>query len=89
MLPWSVRPKSARRFSEEACAGNESLRKQVEALLAAHEEAGSFIENPAMQVEARGVAADQGVTGAELRAGESISHYCDGLRATTRAIRRC
>jgi hypothetical protein len=42
-------------FLDDACAGDESLRKQVEALLAGHEQAGSFIESPAMEVEARGV----------------------------------
>lgn len=31
-------------FLDDACARDESLRKQVEALLAAHEQAGSFIE---------------------------------------------
>ena len=62
-------------FLDEACAGDESLRKQVEALLAAHEEAGSFIESPAMEVEARGVAADQEDTGEKLANGETVSHY--------------
>ena len=33
-------------FLDEACAGDESLRRQVEALLAAHDEARSFIERP-------------------------------------------
>src|SRR5437016_12614920 len=62
-------------FLAEACAGDEWLRRQVEALLAAHEEAGSFIERPAMEVEARGLAADEGTTEAELAVGESFSHY--------------
>ena len=43
-----------RAFLDEACGGDESLHKQVKALLAADEEAGSFIERPAMEVEARG-----------------------------------
>jgi tetratricopeptide (TPR) repeat protein len=60
---------------DEACAGNETLRKEVEDLLAGHEEAGSFIESPAMEVEARGVAADQGGAKTELPAGETVSHY--------------
>ena len=34
-------------FLDEACAGDEALRKQVEVLLAANQEAGSFIESPA------------------------------------------
>jgi serine/threonine protein kinase/tetratricopeptide (TPR) repeat protein len=31
-------------FLDKACAGNDSLRREVESLLAAHEQAGSFIE---------------------------------------------
>jgi serine/threonine protein kinase len=62
-------------FLDESCAGNESLRRHVEALLAAHDEAGSFIERPAMEVEARELADDDGATEAELRPGESVSHY--------------
>jgi len=62
-------------FLNDACAGDESLRKQVEALLAGHEQAGSFIESPAMEVEARGVAADPENKEAELANGETVSHY--------------
>jgi serine/threonine-protein kinase len=62
-------------FLDEACAGDDPLRKQVEAVLAAHEQAGSFIESPAMEVEARGVAADRRNTKAELANGETVSHY--------------
>jgi len=68
-------PEERAAFLDRACAGDESLRKQVEALLAAHEEAGSFIEKPALEVEARGVAADEGTTEAELATGETVSHY--------------
>ena len=40
---------SGRRASvlEESCAGDESLRREVESLLAQHENAGEFIERPA------------------------------------------
>jgi len=62
-------------FLDEACAGDQSLRKQVEASLAAHEEAGSFAETRAMKVEARGVANDQAKIEAELATGKTISHY--------------
>jgi eukaryotic-like serine/threonine-protein kinase len=58
-------------FLDEACADDDSLRKQVEALLTAHEEAGSFIERPAMEVEARFVADEQN----ELAAGQTVGHY--------------
>jgi eukaryotic-like serine/threonine-protein kinase len=58
-------------FLDQACGKDESLRKQVEALLAAHEEAGSFIESPALEVEARSLADDQ----VELAVGQSFAHY--------------
>jgi eukaryotic-like serine/threonine-protein kinase len=62
-------------FLDDACAGDQSLRKQVEALLAGHEMAGSFIESPAMEVEARRVVADQESSPAGLATGELVSHY--------------
>jgi serine/threonine protein kinase len=42
-------------YLDEACAGNESLRHRVEAMLAAHPQVGQFLERPI--VEAEGVAA--------------------------------
>ncbi len=33
-------------FLDEACAGDESLRKEVESLLLAHNRAGDFMEEP-------------------------------------------
>ena len=33
-------------FLDKACAGDEVLRAKVEALLASHQQAGSFIETP-------------------------------------------
>ena len=46
-------PDQRQAFLEQACSGDEDLRKQVEALLAAHEKAGSFIGSPAIEVAAR------------------------------------
>lgn len=43
-------------FLDQACAGDEALRRKVEALLAAHERAEGFIETPAMEVAARALA---------------------------------
>ena len=68
-------PEERAAFLDEACVDDEALRQQVEALLAANEEAGSFIESPAMEVEARGVAADQGSAETGMASGETISHY--------------
>ena len=39
-------------FLNEACAGDELLRRQVEALLMSHQQAGSFLESPAAEVGA-------------------------------------
>ena len=47
------------KFLDEAGADKPSVRKQVEALLSAHEEAASFIEHPALEVEARSLASEK------------------------------
>ena len=41
------------RVLEESCAGDESLRREVESLLAQHENAGEFMERPAFADPAR------------------------------------
>src|SRR5207253_6931217 len=53
------------------CAGNESLRKEVEALIRAHEEEGSFIDSPAYEVAA-GLLADEK---SGLNAGRAVDSY--------------
>jgi serine/threonine protein kinase len=62
-------------FLDEACAGDASLRKQVEVLLAAHEEAGSFIDSPAFEVEAEALAKEQVNRAVNILVGQTISHY--------------
>jgi eukaryotic-like serine/threonine-protein kinase len=39
-------------FLQEACVGDPALRRQLEALLASHEEAPSFLESPSLKVVA-------------------------------------
>ena len=73
MRRWSVRPNSARRFLVTP-ALEESLRKQVEALLLAHEDAGSFIDTPAFEAEARALA-DVPPDHSGSIVGQVISHY--------------
>ena len=62
-------------FLGNACAGDESLRTQVAALLDAHDKAGTFIENDVFQVEARALANDQDWTGNILVAGDALGDY--------------
>src|SRR5262245_37146254 len=46
-------------FLAEACAGDESLRGEVESLLHCDDRAEGFIEAPALEIAARAMAADQ------------------------------
>ena len=43
-------------FINEACAGDNELRREVESLLAAHEHAPNFIEEPVVGAAAHGSA---------------------------------
>jgi len=42
-------PDARGRFLAEACSGDESLRQEVEALVMAHEQAGSFLDVPVVK----------------------------------------
>src|SRR2546429_6369924 len=68
-------PKERAAFLDEACAGDQQLRREVEALIAANEQAGSFIEKPALELEARSLANEQGDPIAESMIGKTIGHY--------------
>jgi serine/threonine-protein kinase len=58
-------------FLEMACADDEALRREVESLLAAYEQAGSFLETPPDQVAAEMLAAEK----ARSMAGRMLGHY--------------
>ena len=45
-------------FLDVACAGDDELRREVESLLRAHDDAGDFIASPAMNVAARLIVPD-------------------------------
>ena len=66
-------------FLAEACAGDESLRREVESLLAQGEGTGSFLGTPAMEVAAQALARDQaraaGAAGPDAMLGRTVSHY--------------
>ena len=66
-------------FLEQACVGDDSLRSEVESLLAHGEENGSFLETPALEVAAKALAQDQaGAAGGpkptDPMIGATISH---------------
>src|SRR2546426_10170801 len=58
-------------YLDQACAGDHELRAEVESLISSYERSGSFIEQPAIEVDASVVAGP--LTGAMV--GESIGHY--------------
>ena len=65
-------------FLREACAGDEALEREVRSLLSSNEAAGSFLEEPAMEAAARGLALAQGPEAAgndDQIIGQLISHY--------------
>jgi eukaryotic-like serine/threonine-protein kinase len=45
-------------FLVETCAGDADLRREIESLLAAHEDAGTFLQSPAVEVAAREIVGD-------------------------------
>jgi len=62
-------------FLEKACAGDESLRKEVESLLLAHNRAGDFMEEPPLEMGVAGLAKDQSqsLIGSQLHAYKILS----------------
>ncbi len=54
-----------------ACAGDDTLRREVEVLLAANEQVGNFLNLPALELEARELASAHTI----LSSGEQLSHY--------------
>ena len=68
-------------FLQDACGGDEALRREIEVLLSREKQAQQFMETPALQIAAMALAQDQnqpvpGVDEDELRlVGKTISHY--------------
>src|SRR5713226_5035646 len=65
-------PEERDAFLRQACAGDRTLEREVRSLLASEEQAGRFLENPAMEVAARGLARRQS---ADSLVGRIVSHY--------------
>jgi len=62
-----LEPEGRVAFLEQACAGDAELRRRVEALLVAHDQAENFMETPALEVAAELLAG--------RAVGRSINHY--------------
>jgi len=68
-------------FLQDACGGDQALRREVEILLSREKQAQKFMETPALEIAARTLAEDQnqpvpGLDEDELRVlGKTISHY--------------
>ncbi|MCA1568206.1 MAG: protein kinase [Acidobacteria bacterium] len=54
-LPVAERAK----FAEDACGGDEDLRRELLSLLAAEQEAGDFMESPALDIAAKAIAQER------------------------------
>jgi len=64
-------PEARPAFLAEACAGDDELRREVEAMLAADAESGGFLDKPADDLAAAAVAARD----TRSLVGQRISHY--------------
>src|SRR5262245_25897008 len=62
-------------FLLSACAGDGDLRREVESLLAAHEDAGSFLESPAVEVAAPEIGADEVSSPSPQLIGRELTNY--------------
>src|SRR3989442_566874 len=58
-------------FLDGACAGDESLRREVESLLKSYEQAGSFMDAPAVEAAAESLLGEQ----VKLSPGQRMGHY--------------
>src|SRR5882762_3246665 len=67
-------PEERDAFLLRACAGDRTLEREVRSLLASEEQAGRFLENPALEVAARALARQQEERG-DFLIGRTISHY--------------
>ena len=52
-------PEERDAFLRQACAGDETLEREVRSLVTSEERAGRFLENPALEVAARALALKQ------------------------------
>lgn len=64
-------PQERAAWLAEVCAGDDTLRREVEVLLAANEHADDFLNTPAFKLQA----SQLGESSLVLPSGEQFSHY--------------
>jgi eukaryotic-like serine/threonine-protein kinase len=64
-------PRERQQFLRQACAGDEALEREVRSLLASQQQAGSFLESPAIEVAAQSDATESIIS----PVARTISHY--------------
>ena len=62
-------------FLAEACGADDDLLHEVESLLAAHEDAGTFLQAPAVEVAAREIITDEVTSPAPQLIGRELANY--------------
>jgi serine/threonine protein kinase len=62
-------------FLTEACDGADDLRREVESLLAARVNAGTFLQSPAVEVAAREIVADEDTSPSPRLIGRELANY--------------
>jgi eukaryotic-like serine/threonine-protein kinase len=62
-------------FLVEACADDAALRREVEVLLAANDQASEFLATPALELEAKNLAAESLGPLLGVQVGQELSHY--------------
>ena len=73
-----TRPRDERdAFLRDSCVDDEALEREIRSLLAAHDQAGSFLESAAINVAARALALgrDTSSASADSLAGQTVSHF--------------
>jgi Tol biopolymer transport system component len=70
-----LRSKRREAFLEEACAGDQSLRSEIDLLLARRPEAEGFFEAPAMELAAQALARDRSAEPSADLTGSMLLHY--------------
>jgi eukaryotic-like serine/threonine-protein kinase len=66
-------PEERDAFLRHACGGDESLEREVRSLLSSGQQAGNFLESPAMEMAARTLCLRQ--ESCDFQIGAAVSHY--------------